>query len=229
MAVSDINLAVERPVPVRDQIANLIREAIADMRLSPGQPLVERELCEATGTSRTSVREALRQLESEGLVVSVPGRGITVARVSRAEAEGLYEVRAALEGEAGRLFALRATEDDLRELEAAVSAIEAVSDDPQQMLHAKSAFYRTLFAGTKNAQLSQILETLHLRVTLLRALSLSMPGRPAQSTREMRAILDAARRRDAEETRRFCIAHIEAAARAGLAGLESPVDGAAAS
>jgi DNA-binding GntR family transcriptional regulator len=217
-----MNLGVERPIPVREQVASQIREAIADLRLTPGQPLVERELCEATGTSRTSVREALRQLESEGLVVSVPGRGITVARVTRTEAADLYEVRAALEGEAGRLFATRATGTDLQLLAQAVAAIERVSADPRQMLQAKSEFYRTLFAGTKNQQLSQLLEMLHRRVTLLRSLSLSMPGRPAESTREMRAILEAATRRDADETRRLCIAHVEAAARAGLAGLEAP-------
>jgi GntR family transcriptional regulator, trigonelline degradation regulator len=209
-------LAVERAAPVREQVANSIRRAITEMRLRPGQFLVERELCLATNTSRASVREALRQLESEGLVVSVPGRGVSVAELSREEARNLYELRGGLEAMAGRLFAERAGPQDQAALAAAVDRIRSTADDPAQMLKAKTDFYEVLFRGTGNPELVKILHALHRRITLLRSISLSVPGRPQQSVVEIQAILDAVRRGDGEAASGHCLAHVRAAAAAAL-------------
>jgi DNA-binding GntR family transcriptional regulator len=209
-------LAVERAVPVREQVANLIRQAITDMRLRPGQFLVERQLCLATNTSRASVREALRQLESEGLVVSLPGRGVCVAELSRDEAHNLYELRGGLEAMAGRLFAERATQQDQAALATAVDRIRSTAHDPAQMLRAKTDFYEVLFRGTGNPELVKILHTLHRRITLLRSISLSVPGRPQQSVVEIQSILDAVRRGDGEAASGHCLAHVRAAAAAAL-------------
>jgi DNA-binding GntR family transcriptional regulator len=210
------SLSVERLAPVRDQVADRLREAIVGLEMKPGQLLVERELCEATTASRASVREALRRLESEGLVVSERGKGTRVAVVSAEEAVHIYEVRAVLEGLAGRLFAERATDEQLAELERAVTEIERVVDDPPKMLLGKVRFYEALFAGTSNPELREMLDRIHRRVTLMRASSLSVPGRPAQSVREMRKILDAAMRRDGDATAELCAAHVRAASAAGV-------------
>jgi DNA-binding GntR family transcriptional regulator len=209
-------LSIERLAPVRDQVADRLREAIVRMEMLPGQLLVERELCEATTASRASVREALRRLESEGLVTSEPGKGTRVAVLSAEEAMHLYEVRAALEGLAGRLFAERASDDQVRELERAVTEIEQVVQDPAKMLLGKVRFYEALFGGTGNPELRELLDRIHRRVTLMRANSLSVPGRPAQSVREMRQILEAAKRRDGDRTAELCAAHVRAAAAAGM-------------
>ncbi|MEA2581253.1 MAG: hypothetical protein QOE83_2145 [Actinomycetota bacterium] len=209
-------LGVERAAPVREQVASVIREAITDMRLRPGQFLVERELCLATNTSRASVREALRQLESEGLVVSIPGRGVCVAELTRAEALDLYEVRGGLEAMAGRLFAERADERDRVALTAAVDRIRSTAFDPAQMLKAKADFYEVLFRGTGNPELVRILHMLHRRITLLRSISLSVPGRPQQSVTEIESILDAVTRRDGEAAADRCLAHVRAAAAAAF-------------
>jgi DNA-binding GntR family transcriptional regulator len=210
------SLSIERLAPVRDQVADRLREAIVGLEMKPGQLLVERELCEATTASRASVREALRRLESEGLVVSERGKGTRVAVVSAEEAVHIYEVRAVLEGLAGRLFAERATDEQLAELERAVTEIERVVDDPPKMLLGKVRFYEALFAGTSNPELREMLDRIHRRVTLMRASSLSVPGRPAQSVREMRKILDAAMRRDGDATAELCAAHVRAASAAGV-------------
>jgi DNA-binding GntR family transcriptional regulator len=210
------SLSIERLAPVRDQVADRLREAIVGLEMKPGQLLVERELCEATTASRASVREALRRLESEGLVVSERGKGTRVAVVSAEEAVHIYEVRAVLEGLAGRLFAERATDEQLAELERAVTEIERVVDDPPKMLLGKVRFYEALFAGTSNPELREMLDRIHRRVTLMRASSLSVPGRPAQSVREMRKILEAAMRRDGDATAELCAAHVRAASAAGV-------------
>src|SRR3954452_20357578 len=119
----DHPLTVEKLAPVRERVADRIRDAIVGTHFQPGALLVERELCEATTASRASVREALRRLESEGLVVSEPGKGTRVARLSPDEALNIYEVRGVLEGLAGRLFAERATPEHLADLEQAVAAM----------------------------------------------------------------------------------------------------------
>lgn len=213
-------MLVARPAPVREQVAVAIRKAITDLRFKPGDVLVERELCQATGASRASVREALRQLESEGLVVSTPGRGTCVAGLERDEALHLYELRALLEGMAGRFFAQRASDEERTALAHAVESIRAQSSDPLTMLRAKQDFYDVLFKGSRNPELYKVLAGLHRRIALLRAASLSVPGRAEESVRELEAIVRAVGDRDAELAGRLCIEHVQAAARAWLSALD---------
>src|SRR5690606_17804859 len=107
-----IDFRVEKvAAPLRQSVTESIRYAIALGHFAAGERLTERELCEMTGVSRTLVREALRQLESEGLIEVVPNRGPSVARLSAEQAEGVYQVRAELEGLACQLFAERADND----------------------------------------------------------------------------------------------------------------------
>ncbi|MPZ63275.1 MAG: FCD domain-containing protein [Propionibacteriales bacterium] len=207
---------IRAPSLVRSQVAEYLRKAIVDRRLRPGQLLVERELCDATTASRGSVREALRQLETEGLVTSAPGRGTSVATLTEQQARHIYEVRASLEGLAGGLFAVNATDGHLRDLEAVVDRIADLADDPTRLLAVKDEFYDVLLAGAGNPELRQLLDILHRRVTLTRSTSLGVPGRPPKSIAEMRAILEAAKDRDATETARRCVSHVLNAAEAAL-------------
>ncbi len=138
-------MQVQRNEPIRNQVARALRTAIAELRFKPGEILIERELCELTGASRPSVREALRQLESEGLVTSAAGKGTIVATVTVDEARQLYEVRGVLEGLAGRLFTDVATEQQRGDLTRAVDRFEAEMDTPANLLAIKDEFYRVLF------------------------------------------------------------------------------------
>jgi GntR family transcriptional regulator, trigonelline degradation regulator len=210
-------MAVARPPAlIRDQVAAQIRDAITSQQLLPGQVLVERELCEATTASRATVREALRQLESEGLIVSTNGRGSAVATLSADTVSQLYEVRSQLEGLAGRLFAQRAAEVDRRALRTALIHVEAAVDDIRQLLAAKVEFYDALISGTQNTELKQFLEAITRRVTTVRAVSLSKPGRPKESVAEVQAICAAAVAGDADLAERLCREHVEHAAAAAL-------------
>lgn len=213
------DIAITRaPALIRDQVADHLRRAIVEMRLRPGQLLVERELAEATTASRATVREALRQLQSEGLVTSSVGKGTVVTRLTSHEAKHIYEVRASLEGLAGRLFAQNATTEQLAGLWGTVHDVEATTDDPTLMLQAKASFYDVLIDGSGNDELRRILQGLHARATLVRATSLSQPGRPEQSVEELKAIAQAAEARDADKTARLCVEHIEKAEAAALSG-----------
>lgn len=205
--------AVRRaPALIRDQVAAQIRDAIVEFRLSPGQLLVERELCETTTASRATVREALRQLESEGLVQS-NGRVTVVASLSVEDALQIYELRSALEGLAGQLFAERASSEDRAKLLAAMAELERVAGDTRAMLTAKTAFYDVLMQGAGNRELTRTLQGLTRRVNLVRAMSLSHEGRWKVSLAEVRAICAAAVAGKADETERLCREHVRNAAK----------------
>jgi GntR family transcriptional regulator, trigonelline degradation regulator len=215
-------MQVQRHAPIREQVAALLRDAIIDMRLAPGELLIERELCEMTSASRPSVREALRQLEAEGLVQSQNGRGTFVSVVSPEVAREVYEVRAELEGLAAELFANRASADERADLRAAVEAMAVIvegevhPEQAREIIAAKNALYDVLFRGASNPILHQTIETLQRRVNQLRALTLSHPGRPERSLAEIREILDAIEARDGAAARAAARDHVVSAARTVL-------------
>ena len=109
-----LSLGVQRvAAPLREQVLDLLRQAIVEHRLKPGQRLIERELVEQIGVSRTTIREVLRQLAAEGLVATIPQRGAVVAIPTAEEAAELYEVRAALESLAARRFVEHASDSQV--------------------------------------------------------------------------------------------------------------------
>jgi DNA-binding GntR family transcriptional regulator len=210
--------------PLREQVVTLVRDAILGFRLKPGQRLVERELVEQLGISRPTVREVLRQLAVEGLVTVVPQRGAVVTALSRDDAADLYEMRASLEALAVRRFVQRATPGHVAELRAAVDEIErtARSAEPQDQLQAKDHFYDVLFRGCGSPPLQQTVAGLQARVRLLRATSLSEPGRPQEAAAELRAVVDAVEAGDAEAAATACARHVDNAARTALSRLRDP-------
>ena len=212
-----LSVRVERvAAPVREQVLDQLRQAILEMRLKPDQRLVERELIEQTGVSRTTIREVLRQLAAEGLVTTIPHKGTIVASPSIERAAELYEVRAVLEGMAARQFAERATEVHQRALRRALEGIEArARSEPtsKAMLEAKRYFYDALFEGAANGTIQSIVEGLQARVTVLRAASLSQPGRAERALHEVREIVEALEARDADRAERAAVFHVEQAAR----------------
>ena len=115
--------------PLREQVLELLRNDIVEQRLRPGHRLIERELIEQIGVSRTTIREVLRQLGAEGLVTTIPQKGAIVAALTPEEAQDLYEVRAALEALAARRFAQRATPAQVTALRRAFTAFERQTND----------------------------------------------------------------------------------------------------
>jgi GntR family transcriptional regulator, trigonelline degradation regulator len=216
-------------MPVRQMAEERLRAAIVSGELLPGQRLPERELCTLTGVGRTTVREAIRQLESEGLITTVPHRGPTVAVLSEKEARDLYELRAMLEGQAGRLCALRGSADHATALHRAVDALDLARRERQisGVIAANAEFYAALTAGAGNEALRQVLGTIHNRLALFRFSSTRWPGRTERSVVELSAIADAVSARDPAAAEAACVRHIEAAAELALLMLSERAQGAA--
>jgi len=209
--MNDAFLKIERRTTLRQQTADVLRKAIIDQRFKPGEHLVERELCELVGVSRTSVREALRHLESEGLIKMVPHKGPVVASLSVSEARNIYQVRAALEGLAGELFAANATDQQIGELRRVADEVgaSAKAGEFDRVLEIKSLFYDVIFAGAGNDTLAQVIHSLNTRVWILRRMSLMSPNRNILMMDEVEEIVAAAEARDPVRTRAACIRHIE--------------------
>ncbi|NKL21228.1 GntR family transcriptional regulator [Rhizobium leguminosarum] len=212
-------LQVERQsASLRVQVEDRLRQAIAEGRFKPGDRLIERELCALIGVGRTSVREALRQLEAEGLVTSHAHRGPVVTVISYEEAKQLYSVRAILESFAGQSFAERGSGDQIAALDNAVKEFETAAGDGagQRLTAAKNAFYDCLMSGCGNVFARQMLTTLHNRINLLRMTSMNQPGRLKHSVSEINDIAAAIRDRDGPRAAAACKLHIEMAASVAL-------------
>jgi DNA-binding GntR family transcriptional regulator len=174
------------PAPLRHQVLDFLRQSIISGRLAPGSRLVERELIEMMDVSRTVIREALRQLETEGLVATIANKGPVVRELTTGEAKDLYAIRGVLVGLAARFFVQNAGAADIEKLR--VSLEETVGcyevGDPALILQAKNRFYDALVAGAGSESLSSMLSTLHARIWRWRALGLSHPKRSPQRSRE---------------------------------------------
>lgn len=209
--------------PIREQVEKSLRQAIVDGQFRPGDRLIERELCAAFGVSRTSLREALRQLEVDGLIVNIPNKGLVVATVTVEEAEEIYQARAVLEGLAGRLFAERAPAEQITALSHAVAMIEEMQQhgDQRELLKAKDRFYEVLLHGSGNRTVYSLLMSLHDRIASLRALTLTQPGRSVQSVEEIRQIVAAVKRHDPDGTWQACVEHVHNAMAIALQALHA--------
>lgn len=198
---------------LRVLVEEKLRKAIAVGRFRPGERLIERELCELIGVGRTSVREALRQLEAEGLITSFPHRGPVVSTISLEETRQLYAVRAVLEGFCGRAFAEHGTDAQIASLEVAVREFEnaAAHGDHAALIDSKTQFYEALMEGSGNIFIKQMLTGLHNRITQLRVTSMSQPGRLEQSVREIQQICAAIAAHEPGLAETLCKSHVERA------------------
>lgn len=205
-----------RPVTVTGQTVSKLRDAILGGVFKPGERLLEQNLCDWMGVSRTSVREALRRLEAERLITITPNRGPSVTTITWEEAKSIYEVRALLEGEAAALFAERATPAQFSEMKLALADFDrAVSmNAPLDRLASTERFYAVILAGCGNPVIAEIIQGLVARINFLRARSMSREGRSRQSTIEMWRIFDAIEKRNAAEARQAAVDHVRAAAEA---------------
>jgi DNA-binding GntR family transcriptional regulator len=208
---------VQEAAPLRRKIAASLRRAFQTGALEPGARLVEKDLCQELNVSRTSLREALRELEAEGLVESGQ-RGLVVARITPEEARNIYNVRAALEGLVAEQFAQLSGEADHLALDRVVQclALAYESNDFPAIISEKDRFYEVLCLGARNRVVLDLLTRLNSRINNLRSLSRSNPARGKDSLREIIDIAAALKRRDAHAAKAAAVHHVERAAEAAL-------------
>ena len=206
--------------PLRQEVVRLLRQDILDQRLSPGDRLTESSLCARYEVSRTVIREALRQLETEHLITMRPHRGPIVTVLDAQEIRAIYDVRRSLEGLAGELFAQNASD-------AAASALLAHTRTMEERLPSaalstreelKERFYDLLLEGAGNPVLRSTLAGIHARIGIFRRLAFEDDRRVQLALRELRAITDAAARdRNPDAARRACEDHIRRAGELAIA------------
>lgn len=216
-AFQGLGPVLQEAAPLRRKISASLRQAVETGAFAPGARLVEKELCQELNVSRTSLREALRELEAEGLLVR-GARGVAVAAITEDEARNIYAVRAALEGLVAAQFAAAAAEKDLAALDAVIAALtRAYSDnDFPAIVAEKDRFYEVLSIGAGNLVVLDLLKRLNSRINRLRSLSRSDPARGIASLGEIVAIAAALKERDPVRAKAAAIRHVEMAAEAAL-------------
>ncbi len=211
---------VSRPTtPLRHNVTESIRMAIAVGRFRAGERMPERDLCEMTGVSRTLVREALRQLETEGLIEVVAHRGPVVATITRRQAVSIYQVREVLEGLAAEQFATLAPARVRADLRAALDDVRRAygGEDPVKWIEAKNRMYALIIEGSGNDALGTSLSMLNARAMLLRARSIGTPGRRARSLEEIEVLVAALIGGNPVDARAAAVRHVRAAAEVAIA------------
>jgi len=210
-------------VPIREQTVQVLRDAILKFELKPGQRLVEREFIERLGISRTTFREALRELSAERLVTVIAQQGARVSSPSYKEAADLYEIRAALEAIVVRRFIERASQEVIDELTLALERFEKVvaeTTDTVALLEANAGYYRVLIDGAQSAVLEHVLTGVRSRAHAFRSRSLSIPGVAARTAVELRGVLEAIIEGDAATASARCAEHVLHAGQTALARLD---------
>jgi DNA-binding GntR family transcriptional regulator len=219
LAVKGRLAPLQQPSPsLRSKIIHSLRRAIETGVLEPGARLVERDLCEQLQVSRTSLREALGELQAEGILTYSPNRRLSVSIISRPDAENAYRIRAALEALVVEQFIEKASDAELAMLIQESKLLNKTyrSGDVEQMLVAKRAFYDRICSGAQNSLAFDIISRLILRTSGLRRRSLMRKERQQQSIKEIDVLIEAIRRRDKRSASEAAMQNVANSARSAL-------------
>lgn len=206
----DINAIMNEYLPLRDVVFQTLRQAILRGELEPGERLMEIHLANRLGVSRTPIREAIRKLELEGLVLMIPRRGAEVAEITEKNLRDVLEVRCALEELAVQLACDRIDEDGIQNLREAAERFREVldSDDITKIAEADVEFHDVIFAATDNRRLIQLLNNLREQMYRYRIEYLKKKECYPQLLDEHKAIIEAIAGRDKDMATRITGQHI---------------------
>lgn len=199
----------KRHKTLREQIASSLRDSIIRGELRPGQKLTEPELAERLGISRTPIREAFRQLESEGFLTVIPRRGAVVASISRKEIADFYEIKSLLEGYAAKKAAERMTGREierLRKINARLAEL-AAKGQVEAFFHKNDEFHNFFMSMCGNEKLVELRDNMVNRFLGLRLAALSVPGRLGESVRQHVNIIRAFEKRDGRLAEAVVVEH----------------------
>ncbi len=191
---------IERHQTLREKILETIREAILKGQLKPGEKVAEPELAERFGISRTPIREAFRQLESEGYLTVIPRKGAVVTSLSERAVEEFYAIKSILEGYAARMATLNLAAKDIEKLEAINERLAqlAAEGDVKTFFRVHNEFHELFIKAAENEKLQELINQMMLKFNRLRLASLSLPGRMEISVQEHKKIIEAFKKKDGE-------------------------------
>lgn len=205
------NINSNEYLPLRDVVYNALREAILVGQLLPGERLMENQLAEKLGVSRTPVREALRMLEIENLVELVPRKGAQVLDMTEKDIINILEIRSALEGLATSLACMKMSKEDLLALRCLeVSFEQAIDDgDRERIAELDEDFHDLILKSTENDKLIQIYENLRIQLYRYRMAHLKLDSSITAIIAHHRNILRAIENHDKEEGATVAQGHIK--------------------
>jgi DNA-binding GntR family transcriptional regulator len=195
---------------------DLLLRAIEGGRLQPGSRLREVELAERFGISRTPVREAIKRLETQGLVTHEPNQGAVITKLDYARTVELYLVREVLEGAGARLAATQATETELGVLRAMMDEHRGFQNNPEELVYRDRLFHKQIQLTARNHFLNDILDNLRTSQILMTGTTLAVQARPAALLDEHEAIVDAIVARDPDKAEAAARLHVRNAFAARL-------------
>lgn len=220
---SEFNIDINQYLPLREVVFTTLRQAILKGELKPGERLMEITLANRLGVSRTPIREAIRKLELEGLVVMIPRKGAQVARITEQELNDVLEVRRGLEELAITKACERITVEEMDQLDAAAARFEELhgSKDLLAMAEVDVKFHDIIYNATHNRRLIQILNNLREQMYRFRMEYLKDPEARKTLCEEHNQICVAIRARDAEKAHRYICQHIDNQQKAIVTSLNS--------
>ena len=188
----------------------MLRESIISNKFRPGEHLVERDIATAYGVSRTLVRDAFKQLGNDGLVRSVPNKGVFITSLSIEEIYEIYETRSILEAYASRLAIDRLTTEQMQRIEFLINtAAECVLQNDFQEAHRYDhELHSILIESCGNQHICQMTKKLWMYILRLRWKAFRIPGRSAQTVIEHKNILSALRTKDGEKLEKLIRHHV---------------------
>lgn len=194
----------------RAQIYEKIRQDILDGRYERGESLIEQKLAQEFGVSRTPVREVLRQLELDGLVGSIPNRGVFVIGITQEDIEDIYEIRRRIEGLAALWATDKMAEEEFAELENIYNLMEFYTHkhDVSQVAKLNTQFHEVIFKASHSKYLKNMLSNFQVYIQWARYASLKVPGRMEAALAEHKGILEAFRQKDRLLAEKLIMEHV---------------------
>ena len=201
--------------PLRELVCEHIREAIINGVFAPGERLMEIQMADEMGVSRTPVREAIRKLEMEGFVVMIPRRGTYVSNMSIKDINDVYEIRISLDTLAAGLAAERISDEELEELQRLLVKVGNAMEenDMAKVVEADIEFHDVLYKASRNERLRNIINNLREQITVIRGVSMRYPGRLKDTQEEHRRLVECIAARNVEKSQEAARIHLENAER----------------
>lgn len=209
--MNDFSVDMNEYLPLRDVVFNTLRKAILKGELKPGERLMEIALAQRLGVSRTPVREAMRKLELEGLVVMIPRRGAQVANITEKDLNDVLEVRIALENLSIQKACSCMTEEELEKLKEAALKFESMTENGNlvRLAEADVEFHEVIYQSSDNRRLNQVLNNLREQIYRYRVEYLKDEATRKTLVKEHEEIYEAIRARDVKKAQEIAYRHIE--------------------